>query len=647
MTDRQHLGPPAPSRSDRQAAGPLATLRHCALALSLGAGLLAPDAGQARTFEQAELQRPRASFVDIAALSAALRLPRSSAASGWEAAAGSALPRTDCEAQPHLPAPPAPMVIPGRYVSGGHGPVRPDYDAAVAPYREFERRVAVLANQYLLHGQARYARCLLQQLGDWADADALTAYTVDERPGASNQAWYQAEWSIAAAALALSQVVAEPTLDPGRLAQVIAWLQRASRKQISYPGGRSTCCNNHAYWRGLHATMVGVLANDPALYRWGLGRYALAIEHLAPAGTDAHWPLESARKELALHYHNFALLPLVLTAEIAAQQGLDLYAYRVDGRDLHSAVRYLSRSWNTPAAWPAQGLLPQQDRRAFTPGHGDQTWAAFYRARFGADPLGLLNGAEFNPRTGGLAALHLQPGARAAQPPAAALPRTAIDLRPWKLQLPDAKASEVMPEALLRGYRDPFFAIEPDGSLLFTAPVGGGTTANARYTRSELREMLDATDKSRNWTVHGKHTLRLRQAVLRAPRSGRVVVFQIHAIQPDGGNKAPPLVKAQWNNGRMEFLVKAQASGGADIRLPASAEVPLGSVYEAGLEVQDGRLTLRFNDITLVDEFLARDPAWAGLRFYFKAGNYPQDADASGGDNLSVVRIHALSVAHE
>ena len=147
--------------------------------------------------------------------------------------------------------------------------------------------------------------------------------------------------------------------------------------------------------------------------------------------------------------------------------------------------------------------------------------------------------------------------------------------------MPDRQATEVGPDALMRGYRSPYFEIETGGSLLFTAPVGGGLTATAKYTRSELREMLDPADKARNWALQGRHTMSLRQEVVQAPRSGRVVVFQIHAIQPDGG-AAPPLVKAQWRDDKMQFLVKAQATGGKDIVYEVP-DVPLNKAYDAGL----------------------------------------------------------------
>ncbi|WP_157900325.1 alginate lyase family protein [Rhodoferax koreense] len=359
--------------------------------------VLAAPAPQAQTFETATVRDSRASFIDVPARMRWLQ------AAAPDARLTASLPAAqDCARAAPVAPPAGRMAIPSHYARGDHGPLNPAYEASVALYRRFEATAATLANLYVATGQATYAQCLLDHLGRWAKAEALTGYTVSTAPGASNQAWYQAEWSTAAAALALSQVVHEPTLAPAQVDAVIAWLHRVSLQQIGHAGGDHTCCNNHAYWRGLHATMVGVLANDAALFRWGLGRYAVAMAQL---GADGRWPLEMARGELAMHYQNFALLPLVLTAEIAAQQGVDLYAYRVHGRDLHSAVYFLARTYRSDAAQHALGL-PHQDLRAFQPGRGDLAWAEFYRARFGTDPLALLASRPvFNARTGGSATL--------------------------------------------------------------------------------------------------------------------------------------------------------------------------------------------------------------------------------------------------
>lgn len=369
-------------------------LRHSLIAAALG--LLAPVV-TAHPFESAEIHHPKASFIDVPARMAVLR------SDSTDAQLSAALPAAvDCNTVAVVVPPNGAMVIPPRYAQGNHGPVNPDYNATVELYRNFEDTAAQLANQYVASGQPPYAVCLINHLHRWAKADALMNYTVSTKEGASNQAWYQTEWSASAAALALSQVVSEPNLDATKLADVIAWLQRVSHKQISFPGGENTCCNNHAYWRGLHATMVGVLAGDKELYRWGLGRYAVAMEHLALNGS---WPLEMARKEQALHYQNFALLPLVMIAEIAARQDLDLYAYQIDGRDLHSAVNFLAKTLKNPDSWATLGLRATPDMRAFGVGRGDQAWAEFYRARFGRDPLGLLTKPIFNARTGGSATL--------------------------------------------------------------------------------------------------------------------------------------------------------------------------------------------------------------------------------------------------
>lgn len=355
--------------------------------MALLLGCLVGTSAAATPFDTAVIRDPRASFIDVPA-----RVEQQRRLSPGDGSTAS------CSQDPVVAPPSGPMVIPPRYAKGNHGPVHPDYEPTVRMYRDFEGTAAALANGYVATGDAAQAECLLAHLARWADAGALLDYTIHEQSGVSNQAWYQAEWSASAAALALSQVVREPSLDPARVARVIGWLHKVSRKQISYPGGVNTCCNNHAYWRGLHATMIGVLANDVDLFRWGIGRYKLAIDHIAE---DGSWPLEIARHEQALHYQNYALLPVVMIAEIAAQQGLDLYAYRSNGRGLDDAIGYLARTLAAVRRdGPAAGQ-PKLDLRAFAPGRGDQAWAEFYRARFGRDPLGLLGTPINNPRMGG------------------------------------------------------------------------------------------------------------------------------------------------------------------------------------------------------------------------------------------------------
>ena len=61
---------------------------------------------------------------------------------------------------------------------------------------------------------------------------------------------------------------------------------------------------------------------------------------------DGSFPYEMDRGKRALHYQNFAVLPLVYIAEIASRQGYNLYDLRINGKDLHLAINFLMKGIN-------------------------------------------------------------------------------------------------------------------------------------------------------------------------------------------------------------------------------------------------------------------------------------------------------------
>lgn len=221
-----------------------------------------------------------------------------------------------------------------------------------------------------------------------------------------------------------------------------------------------------------------------------------------------------------------------------------------------------------------------------------------------------------------------------------------IDLRNWKLTLPDAKTTEISPAQLLAGFHNQYFSVEANGTLLFTAASDGGSTANSKYPRSELRELLNPDDRTQNWTSQGSHTMHVREAVVQIPQGVAVIVSQIHGVTQSGKNAAP-LVKLQWKDEKLQMLVKELAKGGPDIRYDIPGNFQLGTAFDVSLQIHDGRLSMRVNDQLLVDDFVARDPAWADLRFYFKAGNYLQNTGIGDKRNESIVRIYTLDVRHD
>ncbi len=251
---------------------------------------------------------------------------------------------------------------------------REGWREASAPFFAFEAQVTGFAANYVLTGEPVHAHCLLNLLASWADRGALLAFDYEGNHG---QAWYAIQWATATAGLAYSIVRAEPSLSDGQRREVEDWLAAVVTKQIGHPGNPLSCCNNHHYWRGLQAAIVGVVAGDDRLFQYGIRAYRAALTSMNPDGSLPH---EMDRGKRALHYQNFAILPLVFIAEIAARQGYDLYGVEIDGRDIHLAVGFLLRAIEDPAVL-SRYTSEQQDVR-FIDRREELNWLEPYHRRF-------------------------------------------------------------------------------------------------------------------------------------------------------------------------------------------------------------------------------------------------------------------------
>jgi poly(beta-D-mannuronate) lyase len=267
------------------------------------------------------------------------------------------------------------MNIPHHYLSGSSGPVNPAEAPATLTYEMFEKRITAGMNQYLATGSHSESGCALAQLDGWAQARALLDYDREE----SSQAWYQVEWTLSSAGITDSVLVNDSTLDTIQQKRVTAWLDTAAHKDISFekPGDTN---NNHHYWRALAATAIGVTAADDALFSFGVKTYQEAIAEIDANGA---FPKEMARHENATHYQGFALQPLVVIAQFAARQGVDLYGYRAQGHTLRDAIVFFGRAVDDPS------LIKPYTTEAQSSHFGASDFAAFvfYTARFGSGGL--------------------------------------------------------------------------------------------------------------------------------------------------------------------------------------------------------------------------------------------------------------------
>jgi poly(beta-D-mannuronate) lyase len=263
-----------------------------------------------------------------------------------------------------------PVSVPPLYLSDGGK--NPAWSKAARPFHELRLTAISMAKSYVVTGNSAAARCLVDYLARLAGVQALTRVDLSNR-----QSWYTVVWTTADLALAYSIVRGDPSIDVGQRQQVERWLNGLVREQIAVPGRPGVggdCCQNHLYWRGLEATATGIVTRDSFLFGWGVAVYRRALKDMNP---DGSLPGEMGRGVRALHYQSFAIWPLVITAELAARQGYDLYGMEVDGKSIDLAVDFLLRALADPSVLKPYTSEPQNLEFAkFLP------WAEIYERRF-------------------------------------------------------------------------------------------------------------------------------------------------------------------------------------------------------------------------------------------------------------------------
>jgi poly(beta-D-mannuronate) lyase len=244
---------------------------------------------------------------------------------------------------------------------------------ALRPLRAFVKEITRLGDGWMISrpANARYAQLAVEALARWAAAGALLGE-------ANQQGAYEREWTLGSLALAYLKVRDAPGVDPTARAAIDRWLCAvAALVEPPYErAGKTSSKNNHAYWTGLAVGAAGVACQDRSLFDWGIARARIGI---AQVGPDGILPLELARQSRALHYHVFALAPLVMLAELATANGIALY----DEND--HALRRLADRVIAGLADPHsfERLTGVAQEQITTPPRGsDLAWAEPYQARF-------------------------------------------------------------------------------------------------------------------------------------------------------------------------------------------------------------------------------------------------------------------------
>jgi poly(beta-D-mannuronate) lyase len=240
------------------------------------------------------------------------------------------------------------------------------------------------ADNFRTTGSRQAAQCVIERIVTMARDKSLSGKM------SSSQAYYVQGWVAGAIAIAYLKVRDTGDATPAQTALIADWLRSVGAESKAYfdehtkgNGGKG---NNHLYWAGVELAAIGVAANDRADFDWAMATFDNGVDQIRPDGT---LPLEMARGSKALHYHLYAIAPLVMLAEFGEDNHLDLYAHAHGA--LHRLIDVSVTGLLNPALF-AKATGVQQE--VPTKPSGDQIgWAPPYVRRFPNPTLERMIGA--------------------------------------------------------------------------------------------------------------------------------------------------------------------------------------------------------------------------------------------------------------
>jgi poly(beta-D-mannuronate) lyase len=196
------------------------------------------------------------------------------------------------------------------------------YVESSGPYKNLGEQAANAADAYRATGSRAAAQCVLKLLNTAAANGAFTGKM------SSRQAYYVQGWVIGALAIALLKVRDSGLVSTEETALLAKWMKSVARQTMDFydaaaakPGGEAQ--NNHLYWAGVEIAAIAIAANDRSMFEWAIATYKNGVRQITAEGT---LPLEMRRGQRALHYHLYAIAPLVYLAEFGEDNGMDLFS---------------------------------------------------------------------------------------------------------------------------------------------------------------------------------------------------------------------------------------------------------------------------------------------------------------------------------
>ena len=265
------------------------------------------------------------------------------------------------------------------YIDAHHSVIDPAKKAAEEKATEAPTHLGQWATEaadaYLTKGSRSAAACVYSLLDAAAKAKAWS----DAMP--TSQGSYEQKWLLAGTSVAYLKVRNSGVGTADQDKDIHKWFSSVANRAIDYMESKmrnpdSDAWNNHRYWAGLAVAAAGVAIDDKSDFVWGIGSFKAGVDQIQPNGV---LPREMARAGRALHYHLYALAPLIMIAELAEANGQDLYSY--NNGALQRLVKVCIAGLRDPDIFAKATGVPQD----ITPGQysgADIGWAVPYNKRF-------------------------------------------------------------------------------------------------------------------------------------------------------------------------------------------------------------------------------------------------------------------------
>jgi poly(beta-D-mannuronate) lyase len=259
------------------------------------------------------------------------------------------------------------------------------YEDSVAEIEEFSRAVVKAADEYQAKGSSAAAQCVFSLLDSAAQQKVLTGTM------GGHQASYVQSWNLGAWAVAYLKVRGSGLASEEQARAITSWLKKLAEENRGYYDEKrrarhpNDSDNNHLYWAGFAIAAAGIVSDDRKLFDWGMDAYKYGVHDIREDGT---LPREMERGQMALHYHFYALAPLLFLAEFGETNGLPLYSER------HYAIKRLIA--RCISGFEDPGFFQQRTGVAQVTDPKIQaweiSWAQFYTRRFPDPEIAKLMG---------------------------------------------------------------------------------------------------------------------------------------------------------------------------------------------------------------------------------------------------------------